>query len=80
MRLGKVLVVRALTLDEVGHRIEAKPIDAELQPESHHAQHRLEHLRIVEVQIGLMRIEAVPVIGIGDRVPGPVRALACRRR
>ena len=31
--------------------------------------------RIVEVQVGLVRIEAVPVIGLGDRVPGPVGRL-----
>ena len=30
---------------------------------------------IVEVEIGLMRVEAVPVIGLRDRVPGPVRRL-----
>ena len=30
---------------------------------------------IVEVQVRLVRIEAVPVVGLGDRVPGPVRLL-----
>ena len=36
-------------------------------------QHRLHHLRIVEVQVRLMTEEAVPVVRLGDRVPGPVR-------
>ena len=52
-----------------------EPIDAEIQPEPHDAQHRLDHFGIVEVEIGLVRIEAVPVVGLGNRVPGPVGAL-----
>ena len=34
-----------------------------------------EHLRVVEVEVGLVRIEAMPEIGAGHRVPGPVRLL-----
>ena len=71
----QVLVVGALALDQVGHGVEPQPVDAEFEPEAHHAQHRLEHLRIVEIEVGLVRVEAVPVIGAGDRIPGPVRAL-----
>ena len=75
VRLGQVLVVGALALDQVRHGIEPQPVDAEVEPEAHHAEHRLEHPRIVEVEIGLMRVEAVPVIGVRDRIPGPVRLL-----
>src|SRR5262249_10928721 len=28
---------------------------------------------VVEIQVGLMRIEAMPVVRLGNRVPGPVR-------
>jgi hypothetical protein len=31
--------------------------------------------RVVVVEIGLVREEAVPVVFSGDRVPGPVRGL-----
>ena len=30
-------------------------------------------VRIVEVQIGLMRVKAMPVVRLGDGIPGPVR-------
>ena len=30
------------------------------------------NVRVVEVQIGLVRIEAMPVISLRDRIPGPV--------
>ena len=32
-----------------------------------------EHARIVEIQIGLVRVEAMPIIGLRHRVPRPVR-------
>ncbi len=73
MRLGQVLVVGAFALDQVGHRVQAQTIHTHVQPIAHDGQHFLEHLRIVVVQVGLMRIEAVPEIGVGHRVPGPVR-------
>ena len=42
-------------------------------------EHSLQHLRIVEIQIGLVRIEPVPVIGAGFRVPGPVGLLGIEK-
>ena len=36
---------------------------------------RFLHFRIVEVQIGLVRIKTVPVIGLGDGIPGPIGGL-----
>ena len=75
VRLGQVLVVGAFALDEVGNRIEPKAVDAHVEPEAHDAEDRLAHLRIVEVEVGLMAEEAVPVVRLGDLVPGPVRLL-----
>lgn len=48
---------------------------APIQPEIHHAQHGAPHQRMIVVQVRLMRIESAPVVGTGDRVPGPVRGL-----
>jgi hypothetical protein len=75
VRLGQVFVVGALALGKVGHRVEPQPVDAHLEPEVHDAQHGFQHLRIVEVEVGLVRIEAVPVVGLRHRVPRPVRPL-----
>ncbi len=71
--LGQVLVVGAFALDQVRHGVQPQAVHAHVQPVPHHRQHFLEHLRVVVVQVGLVRVEAVPEVGIGDRVPGPVR-------
>ena len=78
VRLRKVLVVGAFALDQVRHRVEPQPVDAEVEPEAHHAEHGLDDLRIVEVEVGLMRIEAVPVIGAPR--PGPRSSSSARYR
>ena len=75
MGFGQVLVIGAFALDEIGHRIEPQPVDPDIQPEAHHAEHFLEHARIVEIEIRLVAVEAVPVIGLRLLVPGPVRLL-----
>ena len=64
VRLGQILVVGAVALDQVRHRVEPQPVDADVEPEPHHAEHRFEHPRIIEVQIRLMRVEAMPEIGL----------------
>ena len=38
-------------------------------------QQRLAHRRVVEVQVGLVGVEAVPEVGLRHRVPRPVRGL-----
>ncbi len=73
MRLGQVLVVGAFALDQIGDCVEPEPVDPHVEPVVHHPDHLLQHARIVEVEVGLVRIEAVPEEGAGDRVPGPVR-------
>ena len=75
MRLRQVLVDRALALDQIRHGVEPQPVDPEIEPELHHVDDRAEHPRIVEIEVGLVRIKAVPVIGLRHRVPGPVRLL-----
>ena len=73
--LGQVLAVGALALVEVRHRVETDPVDAGVHPEVEDLEQSLLDLRVVEVQVRLARVEAVPVVGVGDVVPGPVRGL-----
>ena len=75
MRLGQVLAVGALALVEVGHGVEAEAVEAEVEPEAQDVEHRLLDLGVVEVEVGLVGEEAVPVVGAGLVVPGPVRRL-----
>ena len=75
MRLRQVLACGALPLVQIGNGIETKRIDAELQPELEDFEQRVMDRGIIEIQIGLMRIEAMPVVRLGDRVPCPIRSL-----
>ena len=75
VRLGQTLAVGALALDEVRHGVEPHPVDAHVEPEPHDLGHGARHARVVEVQVGLVAEEAVPVVGLGHRVPRPVGRL-----
>ena len=75
MRLGQVLAVRPFPLEEIRHGIEPEAVEAEIEPEAQDVEHRLLDLRVVVVQVGLMREEPVPVVLTGDGVPRPVRDL-----
>src|SRR5262245_53774930 len=57
---------------EIGNRIEPEAIHAEVEPATHGADHLQEYAWIVIVEVWLMRKEAVPVVGAGVRIPGPV--------
>ncbi len=70
--LGQVFVVGAVALDQIRNGVETQPVDTHVQPVAHHRQHRFHHLRVVEIEVGLVRIETVPEVLAGDRVPGPV--------
>ena len=68
MRLGQVLACRPLALDEIGDGVEAQAVDPHVEPEAHHVEDGLDDARIVEIEIRLMRIEAVPVERLGRLV------------
>jgi hypothetical protein len=75
VRLGEVLVVGPVAFDEVGDRVEPQPVHPHVEPEVHDVEHLAQHLGIVEVEVGLVAVEAVPEVLLGHRVPGPVRGL-----
>ncbi len=73
--LGQVLAVRALALEEVGDGVEAHAVDPHVEPEVEGPEHLAPDVGRREVEVGLVVVEAVPVVGAGHRVPGPVRGL-----
>ena len=73
VRLLEVLAVRPFSLKEIRHGIEAQAGYAHTQPEIDRLYHCLLNLRVIVIQVGLMRVKPVPVIGFGKRVKGPVR-------
>ena len=75
VRLGEVLAVGALPLVEVGHGVEAEAVEAEVEPEAKDVEHRLLDLGLLVVEVGLVGEEAMPVVGAGRLVPGPVGRL-----
>ena len=75
VRLRQVLAVRALALVQIRNRVETEAVDAEVEPEAQDVQHRLLHVRVVVVQVGLVAEEAVPVVLTAHRIERPVRRL-----
>ncbi len=73
--LGEVLAVGALPLEEVGHGVQAHSVHAQVHPEIDDLEHAPAHFRVVEVEIRLVRVEAVPEVGPGHGIPGPVGGL-----
>ena len=73
--LGQVLAAGALALVEVGHGVQPQPVHPHPEPVVDLGEQRPAHLGVVEVEVGLVGVEAVPVVLPGDRVPGPVRGL-----
>jgi len=62
VRLRKVFAVRPFALIEVGTGVEPHAVDAKLEPEIADLLDYFVHGGVVEIQIGLMRIETMPVI------------------
>ena len=75
VRLRKVLAVGALAFKQIGHRVQPKSVDAEIEPEPQHVDHRFLDGRIVVVEVGLVGEEPVPVELLAHRIEGPVRLL-----
>ena len=75
MGLREVLAVGGLALVEVRHGVHPEAVDAEVQPEAERRDDLLLHRRVLVVEIGLVREEAVPVVLLAHRVEGPVGRL-----
>jgi hypothetical protein len=76
--LGQALAVGAVALEEIGDGIAAESVKPPVQPELHGLENLAAYGRIVQVEIGLMMEEAVPVVRLGHRIPRPVRGLGVR--
>ena len=75
MGAREVLAVGALLLEEVGNGIQPEAVDPEVHPEPDDVEHRLLHVGVLEVEVGLVGEEPVPEELASHRVEGPVRHL-----
>ncbi len=75
MRLGQVLAVRAVPLVQIRNRVEPDAVDSQPHPIVEGLEDGPLNVRVLEIQVGLMGVEAVPVIGLGQWIPSPVRNL-----
>ena len=73
VRFRQIFAGGSIALAKVWNRVHAQRVDAHVEPEAHRLQHLFHHQRVVVVQVGLVREKAMPVIGLGSFVPGPVR-------
>src|SRR5439155_4590755 len=78
MGFWQVFARRTLPLDEIGHGVDSKAVHSEIPPELHHVPDFFTHGGIVEIKVRLMTEKTVPVILLGNRVPGPVGELRIR--
>ena len=72
---GQVFAVGAVSLKEVGHGIQAKAVHPKVDPEVDDLEDFFLHRRVVVVEVRLVSIKAVPIVGLGHGVPGPVGGL-----
>ncbi len=75
VRARQVLAVGAFFFEQIRDGVQPEAVDAELEPEPQRADHRVLDGRVLEVQVGLVAEEAVPVVLAAHRVEGPVRLL-----
>jgi len=75
VRLRQILAAGPFTLNQIRRRVHAETIHAQVNPVLHRLEDGALHLRIVEVQIGLVAKEAMPEVLPAYRVEAPVRRL-----
>ena len=80
VRLLQVLAVGALALVQVRHRVQPEPVDAEVQPEPQHLQHRVLDERVLVVEVRLVGEEPVPVVLAARPRRRSSSTARCRRR
>ena len=72
MRLGQIFTDSALAFVKVRDRVEAEAVNAKAEPKIANLLDRFVHGRVIEIQVRLMRIKAMPVVGFCDRIPRPI--------
>ena len=65
----------AVALVEVRHGVEPEAVEAEVEPEADEVDHGVGHFGVLVVEVGLVVVEAVPVVLLAGVVPRPVGAL-----
>ncbi len=69
----QVFGIGSFAFEQIGDRVQAEAIDSHIEPEVDGCEHSFADFRIGPVQIGLMRIESMPIVGLRNLIPGPVR-------
>ena len=77
--LRQVLAACALALHQIRNGVQTQRIHSHIKPETHGCEHFLKHQGIVEVQIGLMKKEAMPVVMPSPPGPRSNWRLRCRK-
>ena len=75
MGFRQVLAVGSFALEEIRNGVQTQPVHAHRKPVFQHLKYRFPHLRIVVIQVGLMAVEAMPIVSLGHGIPGPVGGL-----
>src|SRR5437867_11241801 len=75
MSLRQILAAGVLPFVKVWDGIETESVDAECQPKITHLLYRFVNSRVIEIQLRLMRIKAMPIVSFCHRVTRPVRCL-----
>ena len=73
MGLRQIFAACTFAFVKIRDGVETESVDTHGEPKIAHLLESFEDGRIVEIQVRLMRIKAMPVIGFRDRVPCPIR-------
>ena len=72
MGFREVFAIGAFPLVEIRHGVQPQTVHAHVQPEIQDFKDGLLHIRVVVIEIRLVGEKAMPEIGFGHRVPGPI--------
>ena len=79
VRFRKIFAGFSFALDQIGNGIKTEAVGTDIQPELHQLPHGFPDRGIVIVQVRLMTKEPVPVVLLGDWIPGPVGHLRIQK-
>ena len=64
VRVGQIFAGRAIAFDQVIRRRQPEAIDTEIEPKVKDRQHLADDRGVVEIEVRLMKKNAVPVVGL----------------